>query len=765
MKFYGLWSPKGDNKKIEDCLKTGIWYRGDCPDEQGEREKFNELEFGDDVFLYNAINDVELINSPLAQFLPAEKYDLAHKVVQAKCYSIGKITAINFANLSVSVDWDLNYSSVEWFVYFRQDGVWKVHNNKSIANELERIIFKQQKQNYSILIDKYKKQNENTMIIGIHQKALKYYLTYREHTNRTFYLRARNTKKKLERGYWFQGNEGYVFTSPFKPADNHNKTQRIGFVILSNKSCYFEFAYEAFSQEDKKYEGFYKEVLDYYEVSYSNLNDNHIKKINLEQSQNWGTELEKFLYTYNVPKMIEIAKKHNVPDDYLFFSEEEFNKRLTRVLSYQEKINNLYKPKANNDMKTPLNQILYGPPGTGKTYSTVNYALEILEATDEQKQSIKSIGKLKEEFKSQVEFVTFHQSFSYEDFVEGIKAEDNGERLTYEPQPGIFKRICKNANAAELVAVKVANIKFADYLEVGQEFETLTGRRVFKIEGIDENNNITIVNSQNNPYRLQKSKIFEYLLSLDFYNTQGHHSYEPVIAKYIDSEIIRELNSNRKPYILIIDEINRGNISRIFGELITLIEPSKRAGAEEEISVKLPYSKEDFSVPNNLHIIGTMNTADRSLTLIDTALRRRFDFVEMLPDVSLVTDDCDGINLRKILENINQRIEVLYDREHTIGHSFLINVDSLEALQNTFKNKILPLLEEYFYDDWQKIKAVLADKNDSFYKQVKQDENLFVGMEVDYNQEQKIYNRQNCGELEAKDFIQIYQIETNTKED
>ncbi|MUL15827.1 AAA domain-containing protein [Aliivibrio fischeri] len=176
-----------------------------------------------------------------------------------------------------------------------------------------------------------------------------------------------------------------------------------------------------------------------------------------------------------------------------------------------------------------------------------------------------------------------------------------------------------------------------------------------------------------------------------------------------------------KNYVLIIDEINRGNISKIFGELITLIEPSKRKGAEEEIELVLPYSGDTFSVPDNLHIIGTMNTADRSLAMMDTALRRRFDFIEMMPNPKLFNNkQIKGIDLTRLLNALNKRIEALYDREHTLGHAFLFpayneqNEDkAFELLKAAFKNKIIPLLEEYFYDDWNKIRLVLGDNQKS----------------------------------------------------
>ena len=163
----------------------------------------------------------------------------------------------------------------------------------------------------------------------------------------------------------------------------------------------------------------------------------------------------------------------------------------------------------------------------------------------------------------------------------------------------------------------------------------------------------------------------------------------------------------KQNYVLIIDEINRGNIAKIFGELITLIEDSKRTGGDDAATVTLPYSKEEFGVPDNLYIIGTMNTADRSIALLDTALRRRFDFIEMMPDPELVPKDVGGVDCQKLLEAMNKRIRFLLDREHQIGHTYFMNVKSIDSLASTFKNKIVPLLQEYFYDNWEKIELVL----------------------------------------------------------
>ena len=168
--------------------------------------------------------------------------------------------------------------------------------------------------------------------------------------------------------------------------------------------------------------------------------------------------------------------------------------------------------------------------------------------------------------------------------------------------------------------------------------------------------------------------------------------------------------ADEERFVLIIDEINRGNIPKIFGELITLIEDSRRLGATDETRVTLPYSGDDFGVPDNLYIIGTMNTADRSIQQLDTALRRRFTFVEMMPNPEhpLVSENVAGVNCRRMLRAMNERIALLLDREHQIGHTYLLNVESIEDLGDRFRNRIFPLLQEYFYDDWRRIGAVLG---------------------------------------------------------
>ena len=193
----------------------------------------------------------------------------------------------------------------------------------------------------------------------------------------------------------------------------------------------------------------------------------------------------------------------------------------------------------------------------------------------------------------------------------------------------------------------------------------------------------------------------------------------------------------KQNYVLIIDEINRGNIAKIFGELITLVEQSKRLGQDDEAMVTLSYSKEEFGVPDNLYIIGTMNTADRSIAQLDTALRRRFEFVEMMPNPSHdgIKTDIKGVNCQELLDAMNKRICFLFDREHQIGHTYFIDVDNLESLEAAFKNKIIPLLQEYFYDHWEKIDLVL--NHNGFIREILFKNDLFRDRETDLIDKQR----------------------------
>ena len=342
-----------------------------------------------------------------------------------------------------------------------------------------------------------------------------------------------------------------------------------------------------------------------------------------------------------------------------------------KYIGMLKKCNKIFYKFMDDNLNFSQNTILYGPPGTGKTYNSIFYSVGIAnkdkdimdkiinnkDISNEEKNKVfelfKNLKECEKDEERQIEFVTFHQSYSYEDFIEGIRPtlseniesmEENKKDLKYTLYSGIFKDICERATA--------------------------------------------------NP------------------------------------------NSN---YVLIIDEINRGNISKIFGELITLIEPSKRLGENEELKIRLTYSKKEFGVPKNLYILGTMNTADRSIALLDMALRRRFNFIEMPPKYNLLksisTETIDteskdikntkthNIDLKKLLKAINTRIEFLLDKDHLIGHSYFVKVETFDDLKEVFKNSIMPLLQEYFYDDFEKIKFVLNGEKTNFIIDKKEEPN------------------------------------------
>ena len=421
----------------------------------------------------------------------------------------------------------------------------------------------------------------------------------------------------------------------------------------------------------------------------NNIKSKNISQIQKELLKNKPSYMD--FYEYSSLLWNQYAKENKSTHDILNNSDNEGYKM------------------TDNDKKLtyPLNQILYGPPGTGKTYTTVVKAIEIIEERkvdiSENRNDLKN--KFDEYIRSrQIKFITFHQSYGYEEFVEGIKPVFDGENedgdMTYEISKGIFYQCCENA------------LLLSDYKGKLRDFCDLP--------------------------KDERQKFF---------------------------------NDSTPKYAIFIDEINRGNISKIFGELITLIEPSKRLGADDEIMVELPYSKEKFGVPSNLYIIGTMNTADRSIALMDTALRRRFEFVEMMPEYDTLNETIiEGINVGEMLKTINERIEYLYDRDHTIGHAYFINVSDLKTLANVFKNKILPLLQEYFYDDWEKIRLVLGDsQKDENLQLVKIKRNmaaerLFRG-KIDYIDDKILYEINSEAFNNSQSYIEIYKNATKSDND
>lgn len=389
----------------------------------------------------------------------------------------------------------------------------------------------------------------------------------------------------------------------------------------------------------------------------------------------------------------------------------------------------------------PKNTILYGPPGTGKTYRTIDLAVRVCDPAGYSLQKGKDESERRRELKKiydnllaekRVRFITFHHSFGYEEFIEGLRAEatDDGN-VRYEIKAGIFKQICEDAAfgyAGVQQGLDDALANLQEYLEEEGNItlQTLRGKS-FQLT-YKSQTSFGIFPSESKKADLGQG-YNAYLKDIRrVYQDPDAEVHNPSYVRSILNYLIKEkglspyvqgaASAKRQNYALIIDEINRGNISKIFGELITLIETSKRAGEPEALSVMLPYSSTSFSVPNNLYLIGTMNTADRSLTALDTALRRRFEFEAMLPNTDVLKETVvKGIDLPRLLQTLNDRIQVLYDREHTLGHAFFIPVVqarededlAFERLKRIMRNKVLPLLEEYFYNDWQKIRMVLGD--------------------------------------------------------
>ena len=462
-----------------------------------------------------------------------------------------------------------------------------------------------------------------------------------------------------------------------------------------------------------------------------------------------------------------------------------------------------------NPMTPPTNLILYGPPGTGKTYATAREAVLLCNgAVPEGREELMSeYGRLSAA--GRIEFVTFHQSYSYEEFVEGLRPvqpDEGTAGFRLSPEPGTFRRIARRAETStgpgtndfkigerqvfKMSIGEAANpddaylfdealkegytlLGFDDIdwsdprfvsrdaiiqacrnhdLEHGKSLplvSAMSGRVQcpFIFRNWMRKGDIIIVSKGNGLFRaigeitgdyeyaareegiyshrravrwlwhdragVSVEEIYPRGFSMRSVYLMTHADLNlPALERYIASQQPAESGAP-EPFVLVIDEINRANISKVFGELITLLEPDKRLGEKNELKVRLPYSREMFGVPANLHIVGTMNTADRSIALLDTALRRRFEFRELMPSPALLSEAsaATGVNLTNLLGMINERIEFLFDREHQIGHAYFINCKSKSDVDSVMRHRVIPLLAEYFYEDWTKVAAVLGDAN------------------------------------------------------
>ncbi len=441
-----------------------------------------------------------------------------------------------------------------------------------------------------------------------------------------------------------------------------------------------------------------------------------------------------------------------------------------------------------------LNLILYGPPGTGKTYETAELAVQICDGVvpedrDALMARYRDLRNLR-----RIRFVTFHPSFSYEEFVEGIRPSTEGGVVRYDVRPGVFKQVVTYARelserrgapplTLDLKGRKLFKMSlgdstkseeswiYADCLEhnyVCHDFasnidfsgcDTLTAVRekykatnpdardtdypiaaAFYIKNELRKGDLVLISDGNTHFRAIGEVVgpYEYQPRAEGYNHRRPVRWlwtsaeslpiDTVFGKRLSQMSIYLMNQAEVNWpaiaelltpkatagqapncVLVIDEINRANLAKTFGELITLLEPSKRLGQKDEQETELPYSGDRLGVPMNLYVVGTMNTADRSIALMDTALRRRFDFREMVPRPDLLSDDVAGINLQALLTAMNARIETLFDRDHVLGHSYLMDVGSTEELVRRFQSQIIPLLQEYFFEDWRRIQQVFND--------------------------------------------------------
>lgn len=450
--------------------------------------------------------------------------------------------------------------------------------------------------------------------------------------------------------------------------------------------------------------------------------------------------------------------KHNKKELEKMAFDVDFRNEILSQLDYQTTTEKPMKI-TKSDKKTPLNQILFGAPGTGKTYNTKRIAVEIINGEKERTRE-----EINAEYENlvnakQIVFTTFHQSLSYEDFIEGIKPETSDGNVTYEVKDGIFKSLCQNANPKNTVSFENAYEKLQQKLAENEIIELKTPTdKTFSI-ALNKNGNLSLMTGSKREKQgvLTKEKLLQQLNGKEVFI--GWEGYFKGVINHLKSEFNfnPETTENTKNYVLIIDEINRGNVSAIFGELITLLEEDKRKGNKEQTEVTLPYSADKFSVPNNVYFIGTMNTADRSVEALDTALRRRFSFVEMQPNPEILLDsEYQDVDLKKLLETINQRIEVLIDKDHQIGHSYFIGIQNLDDLKLVFKDKIIPLLEEYFYGDFGKIGLVLGG---SF---IYQEDNTAkfpknFTYENDFLEDKKVYRFTPFESWNESTFISVYE--------
>ena len=708
--FY-LYSNKEKTSKKYILLAYGFWYKD---------EKFPQI-FWDDNILR--------ISNTFEDFFYKKDYEINNNFKYFRIYK----TYLIEDNLEKQIDtiaFDLERILKYYIFYIDMYKKYKekINNDKEIENkDLKEILeyymkcspeekeCEKDKENYNKIFFNFINEGFNfplnTILYGNSEIAKNYVIYSVGIIERNKIISKEKSKENIDIDTYKEITSFNDYKNILKKFETYKENGQIEFISSNaqNTSDNFKNICEK-AKNDKDNNNYILIIEDINKMDKLDIFDSKLKE------RNYNKEYSE------IPKNLYILGIINTLSDYKAFLNLEFFNNFNFEKMYSkdqiiEKIGKIDEEIIENEdnFKFPLNTILYGPPGTGKTYNSIFYSVGIIKKDksiiDMIKDKTKNIGNIvKEEIfnnfnylkeQGQIEFVTFHQSYSYEDFVEGIRPtldnkniskniesiEENKKDLKYTLYSGIFKNICERAES-----------------------------------NLDKN------------------------------------------------------------YVLIIDEINRGNISKIFGELITLLEPSKRLGETEELKIRLPYSGEEFGVPKNLYILGTMNTADRSIALLDIALRRRFNFIEMPPKYNLLkTINCkEGeINLQDLLKAINTRIEFLLDKDHLIGHSYFINIKTFEDLKEVFKNSIMPLLQEYFYDDFEKIKFVLNIKDDEDDKDDKDNNSIIRKEKIESEyipktlpknfpkslKNKTIYEINEKTFEEGKNYINIYTLKTKDKEE
>ena len=446
----------------------------------------------------------------------------------------------------------------------------------------------------------------------------------------------------------------------------------------------------------------------------------------------------------------------------------EFRKDLFSIAFNTEKPADM----TNSNTIQPLNQILYGAPGTGKTYKL---------KSDYFNQFSEKISLNIEKYYSELAI-----NLTWWEVITIILLQNNNLKVKEIASHPLLKEkalLSKNNNVNQMIWAMLQrrtkdNCEFVKFEK--REFPQIFSKNIDSIWSIDEKMvenevpELFEIYLKIKNYQSEEKDEKRYVFTT-FHQSMSYEDFiegiKPIKNDDIDSNEISydvvdglfKLICNKaesdpeNKYAIFIDEINRGNVSAIFGELITLLEDDKRLGAKNEIKVTLPYSKKEFGVPNNLYVIGTMNTADRSVEALDTALRRRFYFTEMQPNAELLsTITFSDVDLKSLLNTINHRIELLIDKNHQIGHAYFIDIENLEDLKLTFKNKIIPLLEEYFYGDFGKIGLVLGD---NFIQEVKIKTEFanFYYEDKDLLQEKKVWKFTNSETWNLDSFKSVYE--------